>query len=115
MTLQAKIDRYLREVTAQTGGGPARVPPISRLLWGLRLDVPPPRLWPYWVWVLAYAITSMLTFYVVGAILPWHRTSTVTEWAVFGVLFGLFMGRAKLAYYRPVKLSPWYGTPAGYA
>jgi hypothetical protein len=110
MTLQDKIDRYLRERAAQPGGRPARVPPLSRLLWALGLDVPPPAFWPAWLWLVAWVAATAAVCWAGHAIAGPHWRIGPIRGAVFGVILGAFYAQAKVAAYRRLALSSWYGT-----
>lgn len=115
MTLQNKISRYLQELT--TARGRAIIPPVSRVLWSLRLDVPPPLLWPFWAWLILYGPLFGVLMCVFQHILGWHTNHPmgIVRYVISGLFFGVMMAAFQKHQSRKITLSPWYGSPAGNA
>jgi hypothetical protein len=114
MTLDEKVHRYLSETREQGVGGWTAAPPLIRLLWLLRLDVPPPFYWSFAaVAVLSGCFFAFFVFcievFVFGE--SWRRQAVGA--VIGGVFFGLVMAWYTQRKSRRLRLSPWDGRAAG--
>ncbi len=116
MTLQSKIERYIREVSADFPQKPVFISPLARMLWRLNFDVPPPALWPFWVQVVISGGVWAILQFAFDRVM--HRADSpsagpIEFWfnILGGLVFGVLCSCPNLGSNRR-RISPWYSKPA---
>jgi hypothetical protein len=112
MTLQEKIDRYMAETREQRVGAWTAAPPLIRLLWKLRVDVPPPFYWTFGVRALTLGGFFAFWMFCWNALLlgmPWRGgiIAAIAGGLFFGVTSSWYLSWNLRRKFLGVHLSAW--------
>ena len=105
---------FFFETHQQGVGGWTAAPPLVRLLWRLKLDVPPPLYWSFAANALTLGLMLGLLFWLFTFLIRdggWGRGLITTSIAAVFFGWGMASYTRKLA--RRLRLSPWDGRQAG--
>jgi hypothetical protein len=108
MPPREKIEGFLAEARRQGIGRWTAAPPIVRLSWRLKLDVPPPVYWSFATNALVYGGAWAAIFLILA--LPdgqWPREFIAALGSA--TFFGLWMASSNRRLARRLRVSPWDG------
>jgi hypothetical protein len=114
MTLDQKIQLFLTETREQGVGSWTAAPPLVRVLWFFRLDVPPPMFWSTSLNAVVFGVAFGVVFYLIMVFAlgeDWRRQLISTP--IAAVIFGLGMAWFSRRLARRLRLTPWNGRPGG--
>jgi len=117
MTHKEKVDHFVEYMKSKGVGTWDSAPPIFRLLWKLRFQIPPPLFINYKTWRLYYGISFGLGYEILS-LFPLFGTprqfsiySFIIEGVIVGGLFGYFMAMWYKHHNKKYDLPEWKDYP----